>query len=262
MSSGPTDDELRNKAEDRRDEMNRTADNLNDLADDIDDAADLASSARDYDARLTGLFGATLDSDVDTFQYTADALGNFRSVVGDHIANLTGLHDKVDRNRREFLAVTGGAALLGADYINIREDDSDFSGHFNEGPTEYGKNDIDGFGLVGDQPENSVSGTDSELVEASISDVEGLGNYLEDLSDRDLQEWSALWSQYDESSAEFFPDQDISLQGIDIVYNEDRGKNSGYRTNAEISGEEQYSDWQWFEHDETAQDALEHFGEI
>lgn len=105
--------------------------------------------------------------------------------------------------------------------------------------------------------------TDFQMVEASISDVEGLGNYLEDLSSRELQEWSALANQYDESSGEFFPDQDINLQGIDLIYNEDRGEKSGYRTNAEIAGdEEQYSVWQWFEHDETAKDALEHFGEL
>lgn len=107
------------------------------------------------------------------------------------------------------------------------------------------------------------TGPDYTTTEASITDVSGIGNYLEGLTRREREEWSALWNVYDSEEDEFFPDQDnINLNGIGIRHREDPDMDSDYRLETVIDGNEDLSDWQTFEHDETAEDALEHFGEL
>lgn len=115
--------------------------------------------------------------------------------------------------------------------------------------------------------QNSGSGGSSapqyETTEASINDVDGIGNYLEGLTRREREEWSTLWNKYDPETDEFFSGQDnINLNGIDIRHRDDPDLDSDYRLETEIEGNEDLSDWQTFEHDETAKDALEHFGEL
>lgn len=102
-----------------------------------------------------------------------------------------------------------------------------------------------------------------QTTEASITDVDGIGNYLEGLTRREREEWSALWNKYDSEEDEFFAGQDnINLNGADIRHREDPDMDSDYRLATEIDGNEDFSNWQTFEHDETAKDALEHFGEL
>lgn len=115
--------------------------------------------------------------------------------------------------------------------------------------------------------QNSGNGGSSapqyETTEASINDVSGIGSYLEGLTRREREEWSTLWNVYDPETDEFFPDQDnINLNGIDIRHRGNPDLDSDYRLETEIEGNQDLSDWQTFEHDETARDAVEHFGEL
>lgn len=127
-----------------------------------------------------------------------------------------------------------------------------------------------GGAFVGSQSSNDSRGgaggatePQYETTEASINDVSGIGSYLEGLTKREREEWSTLWNVYDPETDEFFSDQDnINLNGIDIRHRDDPDLDSDYRLETEIEGNEDFSDWQTFEHDETARDALEHFGEL
>lgn len=120
-----------------------------------------------------------------------------------------------------------------------------------------------GGALLGSNSGDSTQQQEDYVVnEATINNTAEIGNYLEGLTSRMQEEWSALVNVYDEESGEFFPDQDINLNGVDIRYREDPDIDSDYRINSEIEGNLDRSDWQPFEHDETAEDALEHFGEL
>ena len=125
-----------------------------------------------------------------------------------------------------------------------------------------------GGALVGSQF-NESSGSEGSpepqyvTTEASISDVDGIGNYLEGLTRRQREEWSTLWNAYDPENGEFFSDQDkIDLNGIDIRHRENPDIDSDYRLESDIDDNQDFSDWQTFEHNETARNALEHFGEL
>lgn len=109
------------------------------------------------------------------------------------------------------------------------------------------------------------SGSDTGTLEANVSNTGEIGSYLEDAvigNEMLEQEWGSLLANYDAESNEFFPDEDINLESIDVVYDDSPGGNSGYRTTADLNGRSQKSDWIYFEHDETAKNALEHFGEL
>ena len=264
MSSKPSDDDLKDKAGDRDDEVRKTVDNLKDVGDSIGDAEDLAGNARDYDAKITGILGTLLDNDTSTFSYTAEALSNFGNVMSSHVSSLAGLHDKVDRNRREFLVITTAGAAGFVDYSNILPGDSDFSGHFNEDPQDYPNGDIDAFGLIGDQPERLSTGLGA--VDYSVSDPSQVRGYLEDDvigNPEKEQEWEALVSQnYNPDTGEFFPGEDIDFESLDVVYDDGPGQDSAYRVTSELDGQSQKDEWIPFEHDETAEDVLEYFGEL
>lgn len=148
----------------------------------------------------------------------------------------------VDHNKRKTLAAVGGVlgagALTTGAYDAVDEEDS---------------------------AAQLADSSSAITVEQSISNLGQIGNYLEDevTGNRMLeQEWRSLLSNYRPESGEFFPDEDITLESIDVVYDSSPGGNSGYRTVAALNGKSQKSDWIYFEHDETAEDAVEYFGEL
>lgn len=145
MSSAPSDDELENSAADRTEAAGETASELSDLGDNVDDAADLAGEAGDHNAQLRGMFGALLDQDTNFFNYSSEAMSNLNDTMRAHVASLAGLHDKVDRNRREVLAL-GATAAVGYDWINASSEDEPGTG-----PISMGGADIDGYGMIGEQ---------------------------------------------------------------------------------------------------------------
>ena len=195
----------------------------------------------------------------------AEELVERQKVLKKRVEGMMGPEDKKSKWTRRGVGAGIVGLLLGGivDYTNVREEDSDFSGHFNEGPTNYGKNDFDGAGLIGEQPDQAPRKEDYQLVEASINDVDAIGNYLEGLSKRERDEWSTLWNVYDPEENEFFSGQDnINLDGVEIVFNEDPGTDSKYHLVSTIDGNRDVSDPQHFEHDSAAENALKHFGEL
>lgn len=181
----PTDDELRDKSQERDDAVERTAEGLNEVGDSIGTARDLAGDARDYDARITGILGALLDQDVDTFQYTADALDNFGDAMTDHVSNLESINEKLDRNRREVLFLTGGIGgitLLGADFLNANPGFGPIPRDGSYDPRTPGgrnkrndENDWDAWGLSGEQgyephvaAEGAAPGGAEQIIEETI----------------------------------------------------------------------------------------------
>lgn len=116
---------------------------------------------------------------------------------------------------------------------------------------------------VDNRSSSMASSDEQNSVEYTISDTEEIGNYLESdvIGNQELeQEWTGLLSNYDPESGEFFPGEDIELESIDLVYDDRPGEDSGYRITSELDGQTQRSDWEIFEHDETAEEALEYFG--
>lgn len=113
---------------------------------------------------------------------------------------------------------------------------------------------------------SSNSNPKDQNIDYSISDPSQVRGYLDSEvigNPERQQEWEALFSQnYNAETGEFFPGEDIDLESVDIVYNDSPGEDSGYRVTSELERQTQRSDWQWFEHDETAEDVLEYFGEL
>lgn len=147
----------------------------------------------------------------------------------------------IDHNKRKTLAAMGG--ILGGGALTASAYDA-----------------VDGGGTV-----QSVGGKSTEAVEYNISDLGKLGTYFEEevIGNRMLeQEWGDLLANYNPQSDEFFTEEDINLQSVDVVYDDRPREDSGYRTTAELNGQSQKSDWVYFEHDETARNALEYFGEL
>jgi hypothetical protein len=148
----------------------------------------------------------------------------------------------VNHNKRKTLAAVGG--FLGGGALTASVYDA-----------------FDGEGSAA----QSTGGVSTQAIEYNISNLDRLSTYLEDavIGNKMLeQEWGSLLANYDAESNEFFPDEDINLESIDVVYDDSPGGDSGYRTTADLNGRSQKSDWIYFEHDETAKNALEHFGEL
>lgn len=106
--------------------------------------------------------------------------------------------------------------------------------------------------------QNTPSTVESTLTENSqIEDyIEGelIGNQMLE------QEWSGLLNIYDSDTGEFFSEEEgRNLQSLSIAYNDAPGEDSAYRL---TDTNDMRTDWTVFEHDETAEKALEYFGEL
>ena len=238
------------------DDMGYEPEEYEELSEDAQE--ELANVAREYN-RVQNEFQRRDELD----REMAEELNERQSALEKRIHGMLGPDDSGDKWKRR--GVIGGIIALAtggvADYTNVRKEDSDFSGHFNEGPTDYAKGNFDGLGIIGEQPDQPPSGqTGYQTTEASITDVDGIGNYLEGLTRRERSEWSTLWNVYDPKEDEFFSGQDnINLEGITITLREDG--ESEYNLISDIEGNRDISDDQELQ-DETAKDALEHFGEL
>ena len=107
------------------------------------------------------------------------------------------------------------------------------------------------------QPSNQVT-------KASITNVDEIGNYLEDRVEGNEMlsaeaNWGDLLSEYDNGSGEFFPGSDRSLEGIDVTLNPNG--HSEYGVSMDINGKTEY-ETRTLREDKAAENALEYFGEL
>lgn len=116
----------------------------------------------------------------------------------------------------------------------------------------------EGWGDTGSgQPSNQVT-------KASITNVDEIGNYLEDRVEGSEMlsaeaNWGDLLSEYDNESGEFFPGSDRSLEGIDVTLNPNG--HSEYGVSMDINGKTEY-ETRTLREDKAAENALEYFGEL
>ncbi len=108
---------------------------------------------------------------------------------------------------------------------------------------------------------SSVGSSDYRILTASVNSDQ-IGDYLEGLSRVERDEWEALWNAYNKDENEFYPESDLGLARVDIRYFEDPTEASNYRAVTEDNGRKIRLDPVNFEHDETAREALEYFGEL
>lgn len=113
-----------------------------------------------------------------------------------------------------------------------------------------------GWGDTGSgQPSNQVT-------KASITNVDEIGNYLEDrVKGNEMlsaeANWGDLLSEYEDG--EFFPESDRSLEGLDVTLNPDG--HSEYGISMDINGKTDY-ETRTLREDKAAENALEYFGEL
>lgn len=86
--------------------------------------------------------------------------------------------------------------------------------------------------------------------------------FYQTLTDREQRQWQAVYNDWDENEQEFYAQDERVLEGMDVTYREDPDRRSEYRATIELEDEEVLTDWQSFEHDESARDALEYFGDL
>ena len=146
----------------------------------------------------------------------------------------------IDHNRRKTGAAVGGflagGALVGsaADYLN------------------------------GDGTSVQSPGT-SSVVELTVSDVDRIGSYLEDVvQGNELLSAERNWGDliqdnvYDFDEGVFFPDSDRTMEGLEIIFNEAPGEHSEYAISMGIDGDIEY-DTRTLKDDRAAESALEYF---